>query len=419
MQAQLLWCVGGLLSFCGALCYAELATSIPRNGGDYEFLNRAYGRGWGFVFGWAQLTIVLTGSIGSMGYAFADYAKSAFGVVDSAQPWIAAIAVVILSIVNAIGAVTGVVVQNILSAAKIIGLALVAIAAFFFTGAATDVATSVTPSATNIGLATVFVLYAYGGWNDAAYVSAEIRDPNRNIPRALLGGIVLITAIYLIINFAYLKVLGFERARETFTPAADVLNLTIGANGGKLVSILVMISALGAINGMILTGARIYSTMGQDYQSFSWMRYGQSSNASPLVAILVQCVASIILIFGVGTEFGRNSIDGALALFRINGLPWDAYFGGFETLVAASAPIFWLFFLMTGLAVFVLRYRFPEIARPFKVPGFPIPVIVFCCSCGFMLYSSLSYAGWLTALAMVPLGLSVVGFVVIKNLEKK
>ena len=121
------------------------------------------------------------------------------------------------------------------------------------------------------GLAMVFVLYAYGGWNDAAFVAAEVRQPNRNLPRALLAGIAGITIIYLIVNAAYLSVLGFDAARMTSTPAADVLQQAVGPWGARAISVLVMISALGAINGMILTGSRVYATMGADHPLFAWL----------------------------------------------------------------------------------------------------------------------------------------------------
>lgn len=406
-QALGLWLLGGALSLCGALCYAELATTYPRDGGDYEYLSRAYGRWAGFLFGWAQLAAIVSGNIGVMAYAFADYTTALSPALVPHAVWVAVCSVVGLSLLNAWGVVAGKQVQNLLSSAKVAGLLLV-VAAGFLTGSKAQAAAApfagVTPS---IGLALVFVLYAYGGWNDTAFVAAEVRDQRRSLPRALFIGIGLITAIYLAVNAAYLAVLGFEAARHSHTPASDVLQHAVGPWGSRAVSVLVMVSALGAINGMILTGSRIYATWGEDYSALRWLSRWSPHARSPVTAIVTQAWGAITLILLVGTPVGRYLCDTALIALRLNGLPWEAYPGGFETLVAASAPIFWTFFLATGVAVFVLRWKDGEVERPFRIPFFPLPPLIFCVTCGFMLYSSIRYASWLALLGAVPLAIGV------------
>ncbi len=416
-QALGVWLLGGVLCVFGAFCYAELATAYPRNGGDYEYLGRAFGRPAGFLFGWAQLTVILTGSIGAMAYAFADYGQSLWNLPAGSTAWIAAAVIVVLSALNLAGVIVGKWLQNVLSIAKILGLAGVVFAGLAWgrdaaLGEASQAIGAM--SGAGIGLALVFVLYAFGGWNDAAFVAAEVRDQRRNLPRALLIGIAGITVIYLLVNAAYLAVLGFQGVRDTMTPAADVAQCAFGPWGKKAISVLVMISALGAINGMILTGARVYATVGEDHALFALLGRWNRKRGAPIAAITAQAAIAIALVGAVGTGGGRAAVDGLLGALGMTGLPWDRYFGGFETLVAGTAPVFWVFFLMTGLALLVLRVRDPGRERPFPTPWFPLPPIVFCSTCVYMLYSSLDYAGWLTLLGGAPLAAGTVVYIIQK-----
>jgi basic amino acid/polyamine antiporter, APA family len=400
------WLLGGVLCVFGAFCYAELATAYPRNGGDYEYLSRAFGRPVGFLFGWAQLTVVLTGSIGAMAYAFADYGEGLWGLSAGSKAWIAAAVIVALSVTNLAGVIVGKWLQNILSIAKILGLGGVVFAGLVWgrDPALAETAKAIGPMAgPGLGLALVFVLYAFGGWNDAAFVAAEVRDQKRNLPRALLIGIAGITVVYLLVNAAYLTVLGFQEARDTMTPAADVMRRALGPWGAKAISVLVMVSALGAINGMILTGARVYATVGEDHALFAALGRWNRKRGAPVAAIAAQALIALLLVVAVGTENGRAAIDACLRMLGVGALPWERYFGGFETLVAGTAPVFWSFFLLTGLALFVLRLKDPGRERPFPTPWFPLPPLVFSATCVYMLYSSLDYARWLALLGGAPI----------------
>ena len=274
------------------------------------------------------------------------------------------------------------------------------------------------PMAAGLGLAMVFVLYAFGGWNDIAFVAAEIRDQRRNVPRALFGGIAGITAIYLAVNLALLAVLGFDSVRKTYTPAADALEKALGAWGGRGISLLVMISALGAINGMILTGSRVYASLGADYRLFSWMGNWNRRSATPAPAIGVQGAVAVLLILGVGTDPGRQAIDAALQSIGLYRLPWERYFGGFETLVAGTAPVFWSFFLLTAISLFVLRIKDRGRPRPFSAPLFPLPPIVLCLTCCYMLYSSLDYGKWLSLIGLVPLAVGIPLYAISRPVRK-
>jgi amino acid transporter len=395
--------LGGVLAWCGAVCYAELATTYPRDGGDYEYLNRAFGKWCGFLFSWAQLATVISGNIAIMAYAFADYAARLWPALNGAAVGLAIGAVVALSALNALGIVAGKVTQNILTALKVIGLTGIVIAGFWAGNSQPQAA----PGGGNgqdvsISLALVFVLFTYGGWTHAAYVAAEVRDQRRNLPRALVLGIVGITLIYLAINGTYLAVLGFDIARHTSTPAADVMERACGPWGTRVISMLVMLSALGAINGMILTGTRIYAVWGADYPALKWLGTWNRNTAAPIAAIAAQAIIAVLLIVLVGTSTGRAAFDRALVTIGLNGLPWEIYNGGFETLVAGSAPVYWTLTLLTAVSILLLRFRDRTIDRPFRMPLFPLPAVVFCATCIYLLQASLNYAKWLSLIGFAP-----------------
>jgi APA family basic amino acid/polyamine antiporter len=405
------WALGGALSLVGALCYAELASTYPRSGGDYVYLSRAFGPWCGFLFGWAQLAVILTGSIGMMAFVFGDYAVKAWEPpesVASREVWtalLAAAAVVALSVTNILGVVLGKWTQNLLSLLKVIGLGAIVVIGMKH-GKNEILSGSAPAGPTSFGLAMIFVLYAYGGWNDAAFVAAEVRN-RRNIPRALLLGTALITVIYLAVNVAYLQALGFEKMRASGTVAADVGQMAFGDNASRAISVLVMVSALGAINGLIFTGSRVYSTLGAENSIFALLGRWSPRFGSPVWALLVQSVISVAMIAGVGTPFGRDAID--VGMERLGGekMPWARYFGGFDTLLAGTAPVFWAFFLLSGLSLFALRQRDPDIERPFRVPLFPLLPLIFCGTCAYMLYSAIDYAKYVALIGAVPLAVGL------------
>lgn len=411
-----LWILGGVLAWCGAVCYAELATTYPRDGGDYEYLTRAYGPWCGFLFSWAQLATVISGNIAIMAYAFADYAARVFPAGKESAVTFAIAAVAALSALNALGIVAGKLTQNVLTATKVIGLAAIVIAGLW-AGSAPAPAGVVggNAQASDLGLALVFVLYAYGGWTHAAYVAAEVRDQRRNLPHALVLGITGIIVIYLAINATYLGVLGFDVARHTPTPAADVMEHACGAWGGRVISVLVMLSALGAINGMILTGTRIYAVWGADYPALKWLGAWNRRTAAPIAAIAVQAIIAVSLIVLVGTSTGRAAFDSALTHVGLSGLPWEKYYGGFETLVAGSTPVYWSLTLLTGMSVFVLRSRNRSTPRPFSMPLFPLPALVFCGTCMYMLGASLAYAKWLSLIGFVPTAMGIAAWFAVRS----
>jgi amino acid transporter len=410
------WVLGGILSLVGALCYAELATTYPQLGGDYVYLTRAFGRLTGFLFGWAQLAVILTASIGAMACVFADYAIRLWGLgsggdAAASVSWtflFAVTAVGGLSLLNLMGVVFGKGAQNVLTVAKVLGLGGILLAGFGWGSAAGWSAPAAEAGTANFALAMILVLYTYGGWNDTAFVVAEVRDPRRNIPQALILGITGITLIYLLVNAAYIWGLGFQGARQSQAIAADILQRPLQEFGARGMSLLVMISALGAVNGMIFTGSRVYSKLGSEHRVFATLGQWDPRRGVPTWALIVQALISMSMIAVVSTRPGQALINSLLTGLGLGAVEWSGH-GGFETLVTCSAPVFWTFFLLTGLSLFVLRAKDPQVERPFPVPLYPLLPLIFCGMCCYMLYSSIKYlvdvklVGGLILLAIVPL----------------
>jgi amino acid transporter len=405
--ALAVWAVCGALALIGALCYAELASAYPRAGGDYVYLGRAYGPWLGFLFGWAQLAVVLTANIGMMAYIFADYAirfvGNSPGDAPGWEPAIAMAAVAGLTLLNLLGVAFGKRTQNLLTAAKVLGLGGILVAGFGWPAPQATAPTSAGADA-SLGFALVLVFLTYGGWNDAAFVAAEMRD-RRQIPRALILGTGAVTVLYLLVNGAYLSGLGFTAAQGTGTIAAAVLERPLGNAGGRAMSLLVMISALGAANGLIFAGSRVCAALGADHPLFAWLGRWSGRRGTPVGALLTQAVISLAMIAVVGSAFGRQSVNDALGRLGVEPLKWEGH-GGFETLLKCTAPVFWIFFLLTGLSVLVLRERDGAGGRPFRVPLYPYLPLVFCATCGYMVYSSINYAG---KFGLVGGGLMLVG----------
>jgi amino acid transporter len=308
--------------------------------------------------------------------------------------------------------------QNFFTAAKVIGLGGILVAGFFWGQGVS--ALSVAPEqakaifsdggATAWGLVMILVLYTYGGWNDAAFVAAEVRDPKRNIPRALIFGTLGITAIYLLINTAYIMGMGFNGAQTSQGIAADVLRLPLGGFGQNAMCLLVMVSALGAVNGLIFTGSRVYWKLGSENSLFAALGRWHPRLGAPHWSLLVQALICLSMIVVVGSETGRAAVNGALTRVGADPVQWSGH-GGFDILVICSAPIFWAFFLLTGISLFVLRAKDRHLTRPFSVPLYPVVPLIFCGMCGFMLYSAVTYAqekfNWFGHFAWVLLAVGV------------
>ncbi len=401
IQGLAVWALGAFLALCGALCYCELATLYPEHGAEYTYLSRAFGHRTGFLFAWMQITVILTGSIGAMAYVFSDYLTVIWPATRLYPAVVATVAVLILMLTQSRGIRTGKGVQNILTIGKVVALGMILISGMLVTSHAEFLSPvpGETTSASGLGLALVFVLYAYGGWNDVATVTPEVHNHSRNMPRALLLSLSFIAVLYLALNLAYLNTLGMTGLRNSDAPAADVVDQFAGFAGSGVLSIVVMLSALGAIHGMLFSACRLLSAVGQDYTLFTqWNQWNK--NRVPIWSLISLCSISIILILAVGTLTGQNLIEQYTVALQLQKPDWGFYNGGFNTLVAATAPVFWFFFALSGVALIVLRFKDQASMRPFRVPLYPFTPLIFIGTSLFMLYSSLRWAGQLTLLLL-------------------
>lgn len=388
-----LWLIGGLLSLAGALCYSELAAAYPRLGGDYVYLSRAYGRWMGFLFGWMRFTVIIPANIGAMAFIFAEHARR-LGQLDAAwQAPLALTAILVLTAVNLGGVRLGTRVQNGLTVLKLLGLAAIIVAGFGFAVQSPEIdATPATDVATpQYGLALVLILYAYGGWSDAAFVAAEVRDVRRNLPRALVLGLGTIIVLYLLVNAAYATGLGLDGVRSSSTPAAELLQRSWGRSGEVGVILIVMLSTLGAINGMIFSGARLTVALGEGHRVFSLLGRNRSDAGNPHRAVLSIAAVSVLLVWLVGTDSGVRLLGWLLTRGGMSRPSWEPGEQGFETLVIGAAPTFWIFFCLTAAAVPLLRFRDPHVERPFRCWS-PLMPLVFGATSVYMLWSSVMYA---------------------------
>jgi APA family basic amino acid/polyamine antiporter len=370
------WALGGVVSLIGALCYAELATAYAHAGGDYHFLLRAYGRRVAFLFAWARFAVVTTGSIALLGFVFGDYMTQLLPLGTYSAALYAGASILVLSWVNLRGIRAGAFTQTWLTVVEVGGLLLIVVAGLWLALHGTSPAAALpsapapanAPSPGAFGMAMVFVLLTYGGWNEAAYISAELKDRRHTMVRALMLSIGIISALYLLVAWAYWRGLGMAGVSKSEAPAADLLKVAFGDVGGTLISAAVAISALTSINATMIVGARSNFAVGRDWLPLRSLGRWNEARGTPTPALLCQSAMALLLV-GVGTVAG----------------------GGFKAMVEFTSPVFWLFFLLAGLSLFVLRRREPHTERPFKVPLYPLLPAVFCAVCAYMLWSSLSY----------------------------
>jgi amino acid transporter len=390
----LAWVLGGVLSLVGALTYAELATTYPSAGGDYTFLSRAYGRHVSFLFAWARSMVICTGSIALLGFILGDYLSRLFNVGAYSSAIYAALAVLLLTAINILGLRGSSRMQNALTLLEISGVLLVAIA-----GITLDVAPATPPAASPetagaFGLAMVFVLLTYGGWNEAAYVSAEVRGGPRSVVRTLVISIGIITLAYLVFVGGVLHGLGFEQLKASEAVGVDVIERAFGPLGGQLIGVIVAIAALTSMNSTMIVGARSNYSVARDWPALRFMSAWEGRRSAPIIGFVVQAAIALALIV-----FGALEKD------------------GFSTMVEFTAPVFWFFFMLSGIALLVLRRRDPQVARPFRVPFYPVLPLIFIATCAYLLYSSIMYARSQNA-GYVALAVMISGAVVLLALRR-
>jgi amino acid transporter len=386
------WLLGALIPVMGALCYAELCCAYPHAGGDYHFLHRAFGRNVSFLYAWARATVINPGAIALLAFVFGDYFSQVLSLGPYSSALWALLIVLLLTAVNMLGIHASSRIQFWLILFEVLGLIAVVVAGFTLeagdsSGAFFDTA----PPMAQLGLALVFVLLTFGGWSEAAYISAEVRGGPRVIVRVIVISMALLTALFLLVNAALLHGLGLQGLGASKTAAADVLGLAWGPWAQKALGLFVAVAALTSINATMVVGARTKYALGRDWVSLGQLGTWRGQTGSPSRAYALQATISLGLI-----ALGMREAD------------------GFSAMVEFTAPMFWSFLMLVGLALMWLRRTDSAAVRPFRVPLYPFTPLVFCAACGFLAYSSVMYAVsqnalhvslWLLASGVLALGL--------------
>jgi amino acid transporter len=371
-QALGLWLLGGLAALAGALTYAELATRYPSIGGEYHFLRLAWGPRLAALFVWARISVMQTGAIATVAFVAGDYAAGAWPDGPSPALW-AGLAILAVTLANMASLEVGRRGQQLFVSVELGAIAAVLVAALVIgaSGSAAPLAAAAGPPAgTGLGLALVFIMLAYGGWNEAAYLSAETRS-DTGLVKALLLGLGGVTLLYLLVNAAFLFTLGREALAGTPAPATLLLGAAFGPAAATAVGIAVVVAALSTMNATIITGARAMCAAGRHVPLLRPLGRWDQARSVPRPALLVQALVALAL-----TAYGATTRD------------------GFTAMVAFGAPVFWLFLALTAASLFILRWRHPG-AQGFRVPFYPIVPLIFLGVCLAMLWSSVDYARFL------------------------
>jgi len=376
----LVWVLAGVITLFGALTNAEIASLIPETGGQYVYFERMYGPFFAFLYGWAIFAIIQCGSIAAVAYVFAEYATQfvklpglgpklagwhfhVWGIGDVAPfaeagtKGLAAILIIALTAVNYVGVRFGGIVQNIFTVAKVGAMLLLVLGAFLLPTGGSVTHFAVDNPAVQLGGLALFAavaaalqgaFWSYDGWNKITYIAGEVKQPQRTIPLGLLWGMLAVTAIYLLMNVAYLWVLPMEEMAKSKLVAADVAE-KIFTGGGRWVAALVMISTFGTTSAIILATARVYFSMAQSGAAPRPLGRVHPRFHTPAASLVVQGVWSVLLLFS----------------------------GTFDMLTDTLIFVTWIFYAAGAYGIFVLRKKLPDAPRSYRVPGYPLVPVVF------------------------------------------
>lgn len=365
------WIAGGVISIIGALCYAELAANKPDAGGEYHFLTEAYGSSIGFLFSWGRMTVIQTGSIALAAFILGDYATVILDLGEYSSSIYAATTVLLLTGINIWGTKPSKNIQTVMTAIIVTILIITGLMGLTTGGApqAPDHSgdTLVSSSA---GAAMIFVLLTYGGWNEGVYLSAELKEVKKNMVKVLLLGLFVIMSIYVLINVAYLHVLGLETLRSSDTIGVALTDRIFGTGSSYIMAGIVIVAALSTVNATIITGARTNYALGRDFTLLRFLGHWNQSDNTPRNALLVQGAI-------------------ALGLVGLGSITQEAV----ATMVDYTAPVFWFFILLTTASLFIFRRRTNPQTFVYRVPLYPLTPILFISACAYLLYSSVVFTG--------------------------
>jgi basic amino acid/polyamine antiporter, APA family len=380
------WVVGGLLTFFGALTFAELGAAMPEAGGMYIFLREAYGPLLSFLFGWTLFLVIDSGAVATLAVAFTSrYLPYFFKMTPLAIKVVSVLFIVFLGAVNYIGVRAGANLQNILTIIKTVALVAVSGAIFIFGKGHASNFVSPAPGSFNMsllgsfGVALVASLWAFKGWEGSTYSAGEIKRPERNLPLGILGGSLIVLALYIITNLAYLYMLPVDAIAKSDRIASDAVSLAVGPAGGALIAFIILFSIMGAANQNVLCSPRVYFAMARDGLFFKRIAETHPKYLTPHVSIMAISVWSIIL---------------------------SLFFGTFEQLFTYVVFGQWIFFGLTVAAVIVLRKKRPDLPRPYKTWGYPVTPALFILAAVFISMNSLinEFRNAVIGLAIILLG---------------
>jgi len=336
------------------LSVAELGATMPRAGGQYVYLNEAYGPVWGYLYGWSAVAVINTASIAAVGVAFAEYLSFFTSLSSFDIKSIAIASIIILTIINVIDVKSGARFQNWFTFTKIASIIIVILLGLFLDGGSTQNLSpffndqSFSSLVGPLGLAMVAVLWTFDGWIFITYVAGEVKNPGRNIPLSIIYCMIIIVSVYLALNYVLVFALGFDKMIGSELVMSDAASIFLGNKGGAIITIIILISLIGANNGFILTSARINYAMAKNKLFFKQAASIHPKYKSPSNALIIQCVWACILTFT----------------------------GTFNQLITYIIFASWIFYGMSAGAVIILRFKKPELKRPYKTPLYPwIPII--------------------------------------------
>jgi len=350
----LVWILGGIVSLFGALSVAELGAAMPQAGGQYVYLNEAYGPLWGYLYGWSAVAVINTASIAAVGVAFSEYLGFFFPISDASIKGIAVGTIVLLTIINIVDVKSGARFQNLFTLSKLGAIFGIILLGLVMEGGTNQ---NLSPIFSDkpfigligpLGLAMVSVLWTFDGWIFITYVAGEVKNPGRNIPLSLIFCMLIVVSVYLLLNYVLLFILGFTGMNGSELVVSDAASVFLGNKGAAVVTLIILISLIGANNGFVLSSARINYAMARDKLFFNQAAQIHSRFKSPANALIIQCVWACLLTFT----------------------------GTFNQLITYIIFTSWIFYGMSAGAVIILRKKKPDMDRPYKTPAYPwIPII--------------------------------------------
>jgi APA family basic amino acid/polyamine antiporter len=379
------WAFGGLVALVGAFIYAELAERRPQTGGQYAYLRDAYHPSVAFVYGWSLLLVTQTGGMAAVAVTFARYFIELTGITLS--DWLVAIiALALLTIINCLGVRAGSTVQNILMTLKIAAIVMLVVCGFVLANPPSAHSANLLDRPvsfdllTAIGAALIPVMFAYGGWQTACFVAGELREPQKDLPRGLLIGVVGVILLYLSVNLVCVYVLGAEGLRGAKTPASEVMRIVMGETGARIIAVGITISTLGFLSQGMLTAPRVYFAMAEDRLFFKQIAWLNPKTLVPVAAIILQGVWAMVI----------------------------AASGRYEQILNYVVSVDFIFFGLTATCIFIFRRRDTEETK-FKIPLHPLTTVFFIAACFFVVgntiykYPENSFIGLTIMLIGIPI----------------